>query len=154
MGINEGARALIVRLGRILGVPGLEPDADGGCSWVRAGMPTINFAASADDDVVRLYCDLGVPAAGGAIYEQLLKANAVARASGRPTLGLTGDEPPHVMLVGVIEAGDQDVATTYDIFSETLVEWTAIVSGIDHDDDDMETGVRPGVEDVNLMIRA
>ena len=94
MGSDLALTLLIYEPGDRMGLGDLALDADGGCALRFDGRSIVNMQYRANDDSLRFYCDLGVPARGPAVHADLLRGNLFWRTTFGATLSLSGDEPP------------------------------------------------------------
>jgi hypothetical protein len=116
MTIDPALQALLGQLAARLRLADLRLDQNGACALRFDDQIRIDFQYRADREHLVAYADLGVPAAGPALYPTLLRANLFWRTTFGGTLSLSDDSPPHVVL-----------AITHDWRSLNVVSLTALV---------------------------
>lgn len=154
MDIDPALRMLIDELGSRMGLDGLALDDDGATSLRFDGRTIVNLQYRPSEEVLLLYTDLGAPAAGEALYGDLLRGNLFWRSTLGATLSLSGDEPPHVILASTVAWRGLDgprLAARMETFIATAEDWGEVVA----ESPEAATGVEaPAVEDFATMIRA
>lgn len=131
MVIDPGVALLIGELGQRMGLSGLALNAGGTCAVSFDGRSLVNIQYRPDTEALWLFADLGAPAAGEAIYGDLLRGNFFWRTTFGATLSLSGDDPAHVVLALPVVWRGLDgarLAQTLEVFLNTLEDWAELIA--------------------------
>lgn len=151
MNIDPALTNLLAEFGGQIGLPALALDADGATALAFDGGVQINFQYRADADALWLITDLGVPASGPAVYEDLLKGNHFWHATLGATLSLSGDETPRVILtlpIGWRGLNGARLARIMETYLNTIRAWSEVIAAPSDDDD-----APADAADIGAMIR-
>ncbi|MBT9292936.1 type III secretion system chaperone [Prosthecodimorpha staleyi] len=131
MTIDPALSNLITELGARMGLPNLALDADLTCALGFDRRSVVNIQYRPDRDALWFFADLGVPAAGEAAYEDLLRGNFFWRSTLGATLSLSGDQPPHVILALSVAWRGLDgarLAKQLESFVNTTEDWSEVIA--------------------------
>lgn len=128
----SAATIAFAEFGAAIGIADLAFDEDGAAALSFDGLPAVQFQYRPDRDTLWLFADLGEPAAGPAIYEVLLKGNFFWTSTRGATLGLSDEEPGHVVLAQAVPWAGLDgpaLSRAVETFVDTIRDWREIVGG-------------------------
>jgi hypothetical protein len=143
MTLDTGLQALIAELGQRMGLASLALDGDGAGALRFDGRSVVNMQYRPREEELWFYADLGVPASGPELYPDLLRANLFWRTTLGATLSLSGDEPPHVIMVlPLVWRGlnGAQLALKLETFINTVEDWAELVAGRSEEDEAAEGG--------------
>ncbi|TPQ48744.1 hypothetical protein C2U72_22150 [Prosthecomicrobium hirschii] len=131
MSIDPTLATLIAELGGRMGLPSLALDGDLSCALRFDRRSVVNIQYRPDRDMLWFFADLGVPAAGPAAYEDLLRGNFFWRSTLGATLSLSGDQPPHAIIALPVAWRGLDgarLATQLESFVNTAEDWAEVIA--------------------------
>ncbi len=156
MTVDPALTRTLNELGETMGLGSLTLDDDGSVALQFDDLPAVNLQYRQGEDLFWLYADLGVPAAGAAAYEDLLRGNLFWRATLGATFALSGGDPPSVVLSQPLPWRGATVASLANVlatFANTIEDWAQVLKAATTDTDAAADPASRDVEDFNSFIR-